>query len=621
MRLQRPADLTHEHVRGRPGTDDAVVVVAYEDFLCPFCRRLHKVFRRLRATLGDRLVYVFRHFPNERVHPGAELASRAAEAAGRQGRVFEMHDWLFARKLPIAEGDLVAGAREIGLDVERFERDLASGEVRAAVAQDLAEGRANGVSGTPTLFVDGVRYDGSWDYFSMLEGIERPFAARVLRSARVFASIPTSAGLLLLVAAALAIVFANTPLAPLYARVMDAPVVVGPDGHVLALEVRDWVAEGLLSIFFLIVGLELRREATSGELVVWRAAALPVVAAIGGVVTPALLYLLFARGPAASGWAIPTSTDVAFALGLMAVLGDRVPASLRVFVATLAVVDDVLGVAMLAIFYPRSFAPAYLPAVGASVFVLVAFNRGRVYAVWPYLAAALALWVSLHAAGVDAALAGFVLAACLPTRPRPAAAPLLAQAANALAELENEERAHQDTQRRGEPKEPSRDALWEWSTRNLIAASERLTSPAERFEQALAPWSSFVVLPLFAFSAAGIRIVTDLGSSEASRVFVGVVAGLVVGKPLGVMVASGLARAGGLAVAPAGVTPRQFAGAACLCGVADLMALVVADRAFSPEVAAVAKLAALAGSVIAGGLGAGLLWLPARRQTEQAASG
>ncbi len=600
LRLGHAVDPDRDHTRG-VRADDAVVVVAYQDFLCPYCRRLRQVYGRLRDALGDRLVYVFRHFPNERAHPGADLAARASEAAARQGRFFEMHDRLFDREPPIGKADLVDLARAIGLDVDRFARDLESDEVRARVEQDIAGGRKNGVAGTPTLFVDGIRYDGAWDFHSMLEALERPVAARVHRSARVFASLPTSAGLVLLVTAVLAIVCANTAIAPIYERVMNAHVAMGPIGSMLSLTVRDWFSEGLLAVFFLLVGLEIRREMTTGALADWRAAILPILAAVGGVVTPALIYLAFNRGPASRGWAVPTATDIAFTLGLLAVLGDRIPRGLRAFVAALAVVDDVLSVLTLAIFYPRSFAPPFVVAVLGALLVLFAFNRARVYAIWPYVVVSFALWVSLHAVGVHAALAGVLLAMCLPTRPAPMAAPLLAQAATALAALEHAEsearREGRDEQRlEGEP-------VWEWATRNLSAASARLSSPAERIERAVAPWSAYVILPAFAFSAAGVSGAIDFSSHDAGRIFTGIAVALVIGKPLGILLASGFAIAARLAIASEGVTKRQFVGAACLCGVGDTMALLMADRAFAPADAAVAKLAVLAGSVIAGILG------------------
>jgi NhaA family Na+:H+ antiporter len=522
-----------------------------------------------------------------------------------------MHDGIFDRDAPVDRRALLDIARAIGLEVDRFARDLDSEEVRARVEQDMADGRRNGVTGTPTLFVDGVRYDGAWDFHSMLEQLERPFAARVDRSARVFASLPTSAGLVLLVAAVLALACANTVIAPLYDRVMNGEFVVGPAGSPLSLPLREWLSEGLLSLFFLLVGLEIRRETTRGALADWRAAMLPVFAAIGGVVAPALIYLALSPVNVARGWAVPTATDIAFTLALLALLGDRVPAALRVFVAALAVVDDLLSVLILSIFYPRSFAPQYGIAVVAALVAVGALNRARVYAIWAYAAAGIALWISLHALGVPAALAGVLLALGLPTRPAPAVAPLLAQAATALAALEDEGRdlgasgASTATERgeRAQKERLEQDPVWEWAGRNLSAATRRLASPADRIERAVAPWSAYFILPAFAFSSTGVTVTMDFSSHGAPRAFAAIVVALVLGKPLGVLAASGAAVATRLAIAPEGVTKRQFFGAACLCGVGDTVALLVADRALAPTDAAVAKLAVLAGSAIAGALG------------------
>jgi NhaA family Na+:H+ antiporter len=600
LRLASAIDRNRDHIRGLP-SEGAVVVVAYLDFLCPYCRKLGQVFRRLREALGDRLAYVVRHFPNERAHPGAELVARAAEAAGRQDHFWEMYDRIFDEEPPLGDPELVDLAREIDLDVDRFRRDLQDEQVRARVERDSADGRNHGVTGTPTLFIDGHRYDGAWDFHSLLEALERPVAARVYRSARAFASLPTSAGLVLLLSAGLGLICANTAMAPIYERVMNTYVGVGPLGGLLSLTVRDWFSEGLLTVFFLLVGLEIRREMTRGALIDWHAAILPIVAAIGGVVTPALIYLAINRGPASQGWAIPTATDVAFTLGLLAVLGDRIPTLIRVFVAALAVVDDILSVLTLAIFYPRALTPSYAIAVLVCMLVLVAFNRMRVYASWPYVLASLALWVSLHALGVHAALAGVLLAMCIPTLPAPMASPLLAQAATALAELEHAERearrrGDDDVRLEGEP-------VWEWAARNLSAASARLLSPAERIERALAPWSAYVILPAFAFSATGLAISLDFSSVDAGRIFLGITLGLVIGKPVGILFACGLAIASRLAVVAEGVLWQHLVGAACLCGVGDTMALLLADRALALPDAAIAKLAVLVGSATAAAVG------------------
>jgi NhaA family Na+:H+ antiporter len=441
----------------------------------------------------------------------------------------------------------------------------------------------------------------------MLEAMDRPVATRVGRSARAFASLPASGGLVLLASAAAALVCANTALAPYYQLFINSSFGIGPAGHMLSLTIGAWFSEGLLAIFFLLVGLEIRREMTAGVLVERRAAILPVVAAIGGVLAPAVIYLALNRGPSAAGWSIPTATDMAFTLGILALFGDRIPVSLRVFVAALAVVDDILSVLTLAIFYPRGFDVGWLLASGVAATLLFALNRARVYAAWPYAVIAVALGLLLHSAGVHAALAGIVLAAFLPTRPRPAAELLFGQAATALAELEHAER---EAKQAGTPQLPiEQQPVWDWATRNLSAATDRLTSPAERVERAVAPWTAYFILPLFAFSATGVNLTVDMTSAAARSILIGVVLGLVIGKPLGIGLASLLAIKTRIAALPEGVTISSFVGAACLCGIGDTVALLMADQAFEPGAAqsAIAKIGVLIGSALAALLGAAVL--------------
>ncbi|HTO82609.1 MAG TPA: Na+/H+ antiporter NhaA [Methylomirabilota bacterium] len=605
FRLQRAIDPDRDHVRGGHATDDIVNIVLYGDYLCPYCRRLGPVLARLRQALGERLAYVFRHFPNERAHPGATFVAQAAEAAARQGRFWQMHDRLYGQEPPLGEEQVAEFATALGLDMDRFQRDLESDEARRRVEEDLGDGRRNGVTGTPTLFVDGIRYDGAWDFYSMLEALERPVGAQVQRSARVFASLPASGGLVLILAAAAALLCANTPLAAYYRLFIESSFSIGPPGGLLTLTVGAWFSEGLLAIFFLLVGLEIRREMTVGSLADWRAALLPVVAAVGGVLAPTAIYLALNPGPTAPGWSVPTATDVAFALGILALLGDRIPVGLRVFVAALAVVDDILSMLTLAIFYPHAFEATWLLASAVATGLLFALNRGRVYASWPYIVVTIALWLSLHAAGVHAALAGVILAAFLPTRPAPAAGPLLAQAATALAALEH---AESEAAADGETRRIEQEPIWDWASRNLSAASDRLLSPADRIERAVAPWSAHVILPLFAFSATGVALAVDLSSPDARAILWGVILGLVIGKPLGIALACLLAIKVRVGVAPEGITLRNFIGAACLCGIGDTVALLMADQAFPQSLdSAVAKIGVLVGSVLAAALGGAVL--------------
>jgi NhaA family Na+:H+ antiporter len=599
--LLRPVDRDRDHIRGGDAAN-RVEVVVYGDYLCPYCRRLRHIIDRLRRSLGERLAYVYRHYPNERAHPGSDFVSRAAEAAAQQGRFWEMHDALYECEPPLTPKSVRSIAEKIGLDMARFDRDVESAATRARVSDDLDEGKRNGVTGTPSFFVDGLRYDGAWDYHSMLDELQRPVAARLQRSARVFANLPASAGLMLLIAAALALLCANTPVAPLYHRIMETPFGVGAPGSVLSMTIGEWFSEGLLAVFFLVVGLEIRREMTSGELRDIRAAALPALCAVGGVLAPTAIYLALNPGPTAAGWAVPTATDIAFALGVLALLGPHIPVGLRVFVAALAVVDDILSVLTLAIFYPRAFELGYLGFCALMIAALFALNRFRVYATWPYVATAIALWVGLHGAGIHGALAGIFLAAFLPARPAPSAAPLLAQAATALSALEH---AENEIREAGSRTSIQQEPIWEWASRNLSAASERLLSPSDRIERTVAPWSSYVVLPLFAFSATGVGLAVDLSAPDAARVMAGVVLGLVIGKPLGICLAALAAIRTGIGRAPGDVTVRAFIGGACLCGIGDTVALLLADQAFPLGAdSAIAKIGVLIGSVLAAALGA-----------------
>ena len=600
-RLLRPPDGRRDHVRGGAVKRGRATVLIYGDYLCPYCRRLRLVMERLRKALGERLTSIYRHYPTEKVHPGAEFASLAAEAAGRQGKYFEMHDALFGHDPPLSEAVVRGLARDVGLDMQRFDHDVADPKLRRHVEEDLADGKANGVTATPTIYIDGVRYDGAWDFYSMLEALERPVGARVQRTARAFANLPASAGIALLIAAGAALICANSALAPLYQRFVDAQLGIGPIGSGVWLSVADWCSEGLLAIFFLIVGLEIRREMSGGSLADPRAAAAPALAALGGVLVPAAIYLALNPGRTAAGWSAPADTGIAFTLGILAVFGPRVSAGLKVFIAAYAVADDIISILILAIFYPRELQPAWLIGAAVAAGLMFLLNRWRIYAGWTYRLAAVGLWLMLHLAGVNGALAGIVLAASLPTRPTPAAGPLLAQAASALAELEQAERAVRSAG--GEAKGVEQEPIWDWASRNLSAAAARLSSPAERVERDLAPWSTYFVLPLFAFTAAGIPFAADVGAPGGWRVLAGVVLGLAIGKPLGILAATWASVKARIAIAP-DATTAAFIGAACLCGIGDPISILMVEQAFGTSgLAAVAKLGVLAGSAIAVGVG------------------
>ncbi len=602
LRLLRPIDPRRDRTRGGKARTRRVEVALYGDFLCPYCRRLRDVLQRLRQALKERLAFTYRYFPNERAHPGAELMSLGAEAAARQGRFWEMYDALYLREPPLNRRILLEIAASVGLDMERFERDLGDPTVRARVEEDLADGRRNGVTATPTIFVDGLRYDGAWDFYSMLEALERPVGARFERTARVFANLPSSAGLVLLLATAAALICANSSLAPAYEQFVNAQFSIGLPPAVLSMSIAEWCSEGLLAIFFLILGLEIRRQKTAGSLADWRAAVAPVLAAVGGVIAPAAVYLAINPRATAGGWPVPIDTGIVFTLALLAVFGARASTGLKVFVTTYGVVCDILSIVVLVLFYPHAIHIEWLVASAAAIAVMVVLNRWHVYATWPYLVATVALWLSLHLAGVSGAISGIAFAVLLPPRPVPKAAPLLAQAATALAELEH---AEHELERAGdERRRLEQEPVWDWASRNLSAAAERLLSPAERVEQAAAPWSTYVVLPLFAFTSAGVSVIADFGAPYASRAIIGTALGLAIGKPLGMVLGAWVSARARIGVLPSDASPLAFLGAVFLCGIGDPLSFLLAEQAFPGSAyAAIAKIGVLSGSALATALG------------------
>jgi NhaA family Na+:H+ antiporter len=236
------------------------------------------------------------------------------------------------------------------------------------------------------------------------------------------------------------------------------------------------------------------------------------------------------------------------------------------------------------------------------------FTRWRIYVVWPYLVAALGLWLSLHLAGVSGALSGLALAAFLPPWPAPTAAPLLAQVATALAELEHAQLEHKCTEE--SQRHLEQEPVWDWAARNLRAAADRLLSPAERVERATEPWSTYVVLPIFAFTATGVALAADFSGHDTARVFVGVALALAIGKPIGMILTTWAAAKAKIALPPDDTAPMAFLGAAFLCGIADPFSFYLADQAFQTSAyASVAKLGVLAGSGVAATLGAIVLAL------------
>lgn len=370
---------------------------------------------------------------------------------------------------------------------------------------------------------------------------------------REFLDSEAAGGILLMGAAALALFVANSPLAGSYFQILHAPLG--------GLDVLHWINDGLMALFFLFVGLEIKREFLDGQLSTWANRALPGIAAAGGVVVPGLIYAAVnaANAETLRGWAIPTATDIAFALGVLSLLGSRVPTSLKVFLATLAIVDDLVAVLVIAVFYTAELNLAALGGAGVATLLLIGLNRLKIARLAPYLVLGAALWWLVLLSGVHATVAGVVLALTIPLR-------------------------------------------------RSKAAPDDMTSPLHRLEHGLSPWVAFLIVPVFGFANAGVSFAGMSASVLLEPVTLGVALGLFIGKQVGVFGAAALAIKLRLANLPVAASWPQLYGVALLCGIGFTMSLFIGLLAFpNPALQDEVKVGVLVGSLISALCGAALL--------------
>jgi NhaA family Na+:H+ antiporter len=382
----------------------------------------------------------------------------------------------------------------------------------------------------------------------------------LISNIRRFIASESAAGVVLAIAASVALVVSNSSLAPVYERFIQMRVELrfADDWLVLSKPWLLWVNDLWMVVFFFLVGLEVKREVLAGELASLKQASLPAVAAIGGMVLPALIYvgMNHADPVALRGWAIPTATDIAFALGILMLLGSRVPPSLKIFLTAVAIIDDLGAIVVIALFYTEGLSGAMLAAAAAGAAVLFVLNRSRVSSIGPYVIVGLVVWVCVLKSGIHATLAGVVTAMAIPLRDRHGGSPL------------------------------------------------------ETAEHALHPWVAFAVLPMFAFANAGVSLQGVSMGTLLQGIPLGIALGLVLGKAFGVFGGSWLLMRFAGASLPTGASERQFFGVCVLCGIGFTMSLFIGGLAFAGRGAPYelqVKLGVLGGSLIAGVLGSALL--------------
>lgn len=418
---------------------------------------------------------------------------------------------------------------------------------------------------------------------------------RLLSPLRDFLHAEAAGGILLVAAAVIAVAWANSPWSDSYRSLWDSQVGLTVAGHTLSLSLRLWLNDALMALFFLVVGLEIRREVTSGHLASRRAAALPALAALGGMAVPALLYLAIAGGSAPRGWGVPMATDIALAVGVLALVGDRASGSTRAFLLGLAIVDDIGAIIVIAAFYSTGVTWGWLLAGAGAIAAVVAVRAAGVQWSGIYWILGAICWLAFHEAGVHPTLAGVAMGLLAPVTPHLPSNLVDAEELSAsLADVGSAEAAVE--------------------TGRLARSS---VSVVEWLLHVLHPWTSYLIVPLFAMANAGIEINRHIVSEAAGSALAwGIFAGLVVGKPLGVTAAARLAARSGVAEGITG-TRRQLMGVGAAAGIGFTVALFVAELAFDdPTHLAEAKLSILVASAVSAGLAAvTLMWQPRSSRT------
>jgi Na+:H+ antiporter, NhaA family len=430
----------------------------------------------------------------------------------------------------------------------------------------------------------------------MTRAREQPPVERIVRPFQDFARKQSSGGILLIIATVVALVWANSPWGESYAALWHTKLTVGIGEFSISKDLTHWINDGLMAVFFLVVGLEIKREVLVGELSSARGAALPVAAALGGAVVPAAIYVAINAGTeGAAGWGIPMATDIAFALGVLTLLGERASVGLRVFLTALAIVDDIVAVLVIAFFYTSEISWGALGIGAIFLAVLVAANLLGVGRTLVYAVLGVGLWLCFLLSGVHATVAGVLLALTVPASSFINPGAFLERSRYVL------DRFEQAGERGGNvlANEERQAAL-----HALNHAAYKLEPPLHELERALHPWVVFAIMPVFALANAGVPLGGNVVGALADPVALGIVLGLVVGKQLGITLSAWLAVKIGVSELPEGVGWRHIYGAGLLAGIGFTMSLFITDLAFSDDsLIEDAKLGILVASLIAGVIG------------------
>lgn len=405
-----------------------------------------------------------------------------------------------------------------------------------------------------------------------------------------------SGGILLIACTIVALIWANSPFADSYHHLWYTYLSIDLGGLGLKYSIHHWINDGLMVIFFFVVGLEIKRELLVGELSSVKKASLPIAAALGGMIFPALIYTIFNMGSeGSSGWGIPMATDIAFVVGILALLGKRVPLALKIFILALAIVDDIGAVLVIAVFYTSQISFVSLMIAAGLLILLVVMNKMGVRNLLIYTLVGIALWLAFLKSGVHATVAGVLLAFTIPASARINTKKFTYESGSLIHDFDNAGEHGSDVLTNSE-----RLSIVEQIENNC----EKILTPLQRFEHDLHPWVSFFIMPVFALANAGVTIGSGLSSALTHPVSIGIILGLFIGKQIGIFSFSYLAVKLKLAAEPEGVSWMKIYAASILAGIGFTMSLFIANLAFnSPELLNISKVGILSGSLLSGIIG------------------
>ena len=573
-------------------------VVVFRDLERKISSKASTTLKKTLENYGNNISLKYKYVIHDFSSHNQVLAVKAIHAARNQNKEEDYYR-LVVKSNGYTKEQLLVFAQSLRLNMSKFKEDLESKELINKIKADKKDAESSGLSFYPGITINGIPYKGAWDKESIIAALKKNGATQIRVAMQGLFQWGASAAIALILATIAALLLVNFGNHEVYEHLKKFPLGFTYGNINFSLPVEVWINDFLMAIFFLLIGLEIKEEILEGELSNRKKAAMPVIAAIGGMLVPALLYIIFNfETDTAHGWGVPMATDIAFTLGLMAILGSRVPVALKVFISALAIADDLGAILIIALFYGHGFHLNFFLLAMATLLIMYFFNRKKVFNVNVYLFLGLLLWFFIYKSGLHATLAGVLTAFLIPVQGK-ANLSLIAKQIAVIFQKEI-----------GEIKNPETDKskISPNSLLTLKRAIERLREPSEYLMHNLERFVNFIVLPLFAFFNTGI-LLTGSGYNFNQPLSLGIIAGLLIGKPLGILGFTWLASKLKIAKLSNDIRFRELFGGACLAGIGFTMSIVVGSSAFTEPALTTAKISILLASTLSAVLGLVILYL------------